>query len=145
MNAPVDTNPSATARTDAEHALRVALQALEARWPRRFDADCQRDTAAIKVVNAALDAIDASKRMAKASPTEAEQVMTTNVAEVIVRPDTATREVTLSIHTKAEGTPPALAKVSLALTADAACKLGAMLLASGEVMAEAAPSDGGAQ
>jgi hypothetical protein len=64
MNPPVDPIVPATTPTSLEHALRVALQALEARWPRRFDADSQRDHDAIKAVNAALETIEASKRAA---------------------------------------------------------------------------------
>lgn len=141
MNAPIDATASATAQADLEYALRVALQALEARWPRHFDAACRRDTDAVQVVTAALEAIEAGKR---AAANAADNVVTTETSTVVVRPSSATREVTLSIHPKGPANPQAPEKASLMLSAATARQLGALLLASGQALAEADQAEGGA-
>ena len=133
MNAPVD---------PIKRALHEALQALEARWPRRFDADSQRDHAAIKAVNAALETIEAGKRAATDATGSEGNVVVTEAAEVIVRPDSITREVTLSIQPQL-GAAPAVNAVSLVLPAPLARSIGALLLASGETLMDATPPEGG--
>ena len=143
MNAPLDPITPAIAPTSLEHALRVALQAMEARWPRRFDADSRRDHEAIKAVNAALESIEAGKRAATEAAGSEDNVVVTGAAEVIIRPDSATREVTLSIQPQ-PGAAPAVNAVSLVLPAPLACRIGALLLASGEVLHQPAQPEGGA-
>jgi hypothetical protein len=134
---------SITTPTSLEHALRVALQALEARWPRRFDADSQRDHAAIKAVNAALETIEAGKRAATEAAGSEGNVVVTEAAEVIVRPNSATREVTLSIQPRPD-TASTVNAMSLVLPASLARHIGALLVASGEVLTDAKHPEGGA-
>ena len=143
MNAPVDPIVPVAPNTHLEHALRVALQALEARWPRRFDADSQRDHAAIKAVNAALETIEAGKRVATEVAGGEGNVVVTEAAEVIVRPDSATREVTLSIQPRPDDAS-AVSAVSLVLPAPLARRIGALLMAGGEVLHQPAQPEGGA-
>ncbi len=135
---------SITTPTRLEHALRVALQALEARWPRRFDADSQRDHDAIKAVNAALETIEAGKRVATETTGGEGNVVVTEAATVTVRPDSATREVTLSIQPQAGTASAGLGAISLVLPAPLARRIGALLIASGEVLIDATQPEGGA-
>ena len=143
MNAPLDPTAPAIAPTSLEHALRVVLQALEARWPRCFDADSQRDHAAIKAVNAALETIEAGKRAATETTGAEGNVVVTEAAEVIVRPDSATRAVTLSIQPRPDDAS-AVSAVSLVLPAPLARRIGALLMAGGEVLHQPAQPEGGA-
>lgn len=143
MSGHVDTAAPATTPTSLEHALRVALQALEARWPRYNDESCRRDYAAIKAVNAALETIEAGKHAATEAAGAEGNVMVTEAAEVIVRPDSATREVTLSIQPRADAAS-AVSAVSLVLPAPLACRIGALLVAGGEVLHQPAQPEGGA-
>lgn len=80
-----------------------------------------------------------------AAPDTADNTITTEASEVVVRPDTATREVTLSIHSRGDANPQALGNVALVLPAALACRLGALLLASGTVLEDAAGHEGGTQ
>ncbi len=70
-------------------------------------------------------------------------VITTETSDVVVRPSSATREITLSIHPKGDENPQAPEKVSLVLSAALACELGALLLASGQALDESAKGEGG--
>lgn len=71
-------------------------------------------------------------------------VITTETSDVVVRPSSATREITLSIHPKGHANLQAPEKVSLVLSAATARQLGALLLASGQALDESAKDEGGA-
>lgn len=137
MNAPVEP-------TSLEHTLRMALRSLKSRWPRFRDAQCQRDTEAVLLLQAALENIEAGKRLIAKTMQGARNVAAMDGSTVTVRPDSATREITLSIQLHGAQATREVSGLSLVLPADASHRLGAMLVASAEVLGAGQQGEGGA-
>lgn len=130
--------------TDLEHTLRMALRSLESRWPRFHDAQCQRDTEAVQLLQAALENIEAGKRLIAETMQGARNVAAMDGSTVTVRPDSATREITLSIQLHGAQVTREMSRLSLVFPADASHRLGAMLVASAEVLGAGQQGEGGA-